>query len=217
MIATRARVIGLTGGIGTGKSRVAELLRQLGAAVECSDLIVREIQAPGGRALGAIAETFGAEYLTADGALDRAKLGALVFADATARVKLNAIIHPMVYVELTERLKRHADAGVPVVVLDIPLLLEGRKAGRGSGAAIPFDEVVVVYADEATQIARVMARDGLSRADAELRVRAQLSIEEKRAMADTVIDNSGPWERTEAQVRELYARWLREREASART
>jgi dephospho-CoA kinase len=207
MPATRSRVIGLTGGIGTGKSRVLDLLRALGAAVECSDLIVREIQAPGGRALGAIAQTFGTEYLTADGALDRAKLGQLVFADPVARGKLGNIIHPLVYLELTERLKKHAQAGAPVIVLDIPLLLEGRRAGRGSGAGIPFDEVVVVYASEATQIARVMARDGLSRTDAEARVRAQMPIEEKRAMADTVIDNSGAWETTERAVRELWERW----------
>jgi len=213
----RVRVVGLTGGIGTGKSRVAELLRQLGAAVECSDLIVRELQAPGGRALSAIAQTFGAEYIGPDGALDRAKLGALVFKDPEARVKLNLIIHPLVFAELTERLKKHAEAGAPVVVLDIPLLLEGRRAGRGSGAGIPFDEIVVVYASEPTQIERVMTRDGLSRSDAELRVRAQLSIEEKRAMADTVVDNSGAWESTARQVRELWARWLRESAASAPT
>jgi dephospho-CoA kinase len=206
--ATRTRVVGLTGGIGTGKSRVAELLRALGAAVECSDRIVREIQAPGGRALGAIADTFGKEYLTPEGALDRPRLGQLVFADPAARRKLNDIIHPLVFLELSERLKRHAQAGAPVVVLDIPLLLEGRRAGRGSGAGIPFDEVVVVYADEATQIARVMARDKLSRADAEARVRAQMPIEEKRAMADTVIDNSGSWERAEHEVRALWKRWV---------
>ena len=217
MATSRSRVIGLTGGIGTGKSRVADLLRALGAAVECSDLIVRELQAPGGRALGAIADTFGAEYLTSEGALDRPKLGQLVFADPAARRKLNDIIHPLVFLELSERLKRHAQAGAPVIVLDIPLLLEGRRAGRGSGAGIPFDEIVVVYADEATQIARVMARDGLSRADAEARVRAQMPIEEKRAMADTVIDNSGAWEGTERAVRELWVRWLRERAESART
>jgi dephospho-CoA kinase len=124
-----------------------------------------------------------------------------------ARGKLGNIIHPLVYLELTERLKKHAQAGAPVIVLDIPLLLEGRRAGRGSGAGIPFDEVVVVYASEATQIARVMARDGLSRTDAEARVRAQMPIEEKRAMADTVIDNSGAWETTERAVRELWERW----------
>jgi dephospho-CoA kinase len=216
MPAGRSRVVGLTGGIGTGKSRVLELLRALGAAVECSDVIVREIQAPGGRALGAIADTFGAEYLTADGALDRPKLGQLVFADPTARRKLNDIIHPLVYLELTDRLKKHAQAGAPVIVLDIPLLLEGRRAGRGSGAGIPFDEVVVVYADEAAQISRVMARDKLSRADAEARVRAQMPIEEKRAMADTVIDNSGAWDATERTTRELWARWARERADTAR-
>jgi dephospho-CoA kinase len=196
---------------------VLELLRELGAAVECSGRVVREIQAPGGRALGAIAYTFGAQYLFADGSLDRLKLGQLVLADPAARGKLGDIIHPLVFLELAERLKRHAESGAPVIVLDIPCLLEGRRAGRGSSAALPFDDVVVVYADEATQIARVMARDKLARADAEARVRAQLPIEEELALANTVIDNSGSWENTQRAVRELWARWLRERAESAPT
>jgi dephospho-CoA kinase len=202
-------LIGLTGGIGSGKSRVADLLRGLGAALECSDLIVRELQAPGGAGLAAIVETFGREYLTAEGELDRAKLGKLVFADAGARMKLNALIHPLVTRETQARVAAHRARGVPVIVVDIPLLLEGKKAGVGSGAVLPFDLIAVVYATEDHQLERVMARDGLSRADALARMRAQLPIEEKRALADVVIDNSGPWENTEKQVRELYASWLR--------
>jgi dephospho-CoA kinase len=201
-------LIGLTGGIGTGKSRVSELLRRLGAAVECSDVIVRELQAPGGAGLAAIVETFGRDYLTPEGELDRAKLGKLVFADAGARMKLNLLIHPLVTRETQARVAAHRARGVPVIVVDIPLLLEGRKAGVGSGAILPFDLIAVVYATEEHQLERVMARDGLSREDALARMRAQLPIEEKRALADVVIDNSGPWEDTEKQVRELYASWL---------
>lgn len=202
-------LVGLTGGIGSGKSRVADLLRALGAAVECSDEIVRELQAPGGAGLAAIAEAFGPDVLTPSGELDRPKLGKLVFADPAARLKLNQLIHPLVTRELVRRAAEHRARGVAVIVLDIPLLLEGKKAGVGSGAVVPFDLVAVVYASEEQQLGRVTARDGLSREDALARMRSQLPIEEKRVLADVVIDNTGAWEATEKQVRELYAAWVR--------
>jgi dephospho-CoA kinase len=200
-------VVGLTGGIATGKSRVANLLEDLGAGVVCSDRLVREIQAAGSEALDEIAESFGAEYILASGELDRAGLGALIFQDADARQRLNSIIHPRVTQKMAERLEAFRQEGVPVVVLDIPLLLEGKKAGRGTGALLPFDEIVVVYANEQKQVERLMARDRLSPQAAIARVHAQMPIEEKRAMADVVIDNGGDWQKTEEQVRELYQRW----------
>ena len=200
-------VVGLTGGIGTGKSRVAELLRSLGAALLCSDEIVRELQAPGGEALQRIADTFGAEYLLPSGELNRARLGELVFNDSAARLKLNAIMHPAVTRELSRRLEEQRATGRKLVVIDIPLLLEGRRAGRGAGAVLPFDLILVVYADEATQVERVMTRDGLTREAALARVSSQLSIDEKREMADVVIDNTGAWEDTEKRVLELWASW----------
>ncbi len=200
--------IGLTGGIGTGKSRVAELLRTLGAAVECSDEIVREIQASGGAALAQIAATFGETYVLPSGELDRARLGELVFRDPDARRKLGNLIHPLVYRELARRLEAHRQREVQVVVLDIPLLLEGRQAGRGSSALLPFDLILLVYADEETQLERIMARDGLSHEDALARIRSQLAIEEKRALADVVIDNSGKWEATVQRVQECYEQWV---------
>ncbi len=203
-----SRLIGLTGGIGTGKSRVAKLLEELGAAIECSDLIVRELQAPGGAGLLAIAEHFGDAYLTAAGELDRAKLGDLVFSDPEARQVLNGIIHPLVFGEFDRRIQRHRTAEVRVIVIDIPLLLEGKQAGRGSGALLPFDEIVLVYAREEQQLRRVMERDGLPEKDALARIRSQLSIEEKRALSDVIIDNSVDWEKTDRQVRELYETWL---------
>lgn len=208
MAGTKSLVVGLTGGIGTGKSRVSALLEELGAAVDCSDKIVRELQAPGGAGLRAIVEAFGREYLTAGGELDRAKLGKRVFEDREARLRLNLLIHPLVTAEHQRRVAAHRARGVPVIVLDIPLLLEGRKAGVGTGAIVPFDLVVLVYATEAQQLARVVARDGLSPEDARARIASQLPIEEKRALANVVIDNSGAWEATEKQVRELYAGWL---------
>ena len=200
-------MVGLTGGIGTGKTRVADLLRELGAAVECSDQIVRELQEPGGEVLAAIVAEFGREVLLPSGELDRAALGERVFNDDPARTRLGNLIHPAVYRELLARMEAHAAAGVPVIVLDIPLLLEGVKAGRGSGARLPFDLIVVVYADEKTQLERVLARDGLSREEAEARIRSQVPIDEKREMADVVIENSASWSITEKRVRELYKTW----------
>jgi len=216
MTAFGSILIGLTGGIGTGKSRVAELLRSLGAAVECSDAIVRELQAPGGEGLAAIVATFGREYLTDAGELDRPKLGKLVFDDAGARVRLNLIIHPLVTRETQARVAAHRARDVTVIVADIPLLLEGKKAGIGSGAVLPFDAIAVVYATEEQQLARILARDALSREDALARIRAQLPIEEKRAQADVVIDNSGSWEATEKQVRGLYADWVKRAKSGLR-
>ena len=208
MAGTGSLLIGLTGGIGTGKSKVADLLERLGAAVDCSDKIVRELQAPGGPGLRAIVEAFGAQYLTPSGELDRAKLGKLVFEDRDARLRLNLLIHPLVTAEHQRRVAAHRARGVAVIVADIPLLLEGKKAGVGTGAILPFDLVVLVYAAEAQQLERVMARDRLSAEDARARIASQLPIEEKRALADVVIDNSGAWEVTEKQVRELYESWV---------
>jgi dephospho-CoA kinase len=209
-------VVGLSGGIGTGKTRVAELLRALGAAVECSDQIVRELQEPGGEVLEAIVETFGAEFLTPEGELDRGKLGERVFGDEETRATLGKLIHPAVYRELLRRMQAHTKAGVPVIVLDIPLLLEGRKRGAGSGALLPFDVVAVVYAPPEIQLERIIARDALPEEQAQARIDSQLPIDEKAGLADVVIDNSGDWEQTASQVRKLYTEWASGRLESPR-
>jgi dephospho-CoA kinase len=204
------RVVGLTGGIGTGKSTVARLLESLGALVIDADAIVHELQAKGAPLLAKIAAAFGPEILRPDGSLDRERLGQLVFADPAARKRLNDLVHPAVGLEMLRRLEAAKASGTPLVVLDIPLLLEGRAArgadpGRARTASDLVSEVIVVYAREEQQIERQMARDGSSREHATQRIRAQLSIEEKRKLADHVIDNSGTLEDTERQVRELYA------------
>ncbi len=205
------RVVGLTGGIGTGKSTVARLLASLGAVVIDSDVIVRELQAAGTPLLAQIVATFGPEILEPGGALDRKKLGERVFSDAAARRRLNALVHPAVGVETQRRLEAAKAAGAALVVLDIPLLLEVRAARRSDPDRPPTasdlaGEVIVIYAPEATQIARQVSRDGASPEHAAERIRAQLQIEEKRRLADYVIDNSGSLEDTERQVRELYAK-----------
>jgi dephospho-CoA kinase len=198
-------IVGLSGGIGTGKSTVARLLTALGATVIDADAIVHELQAPGSPVLAEISEAFGDGVLDAGGALDRAALGAIVFRDPDARARLGAIMHPRVGAEMARRLAKARDADVKLVVLDIPLLFEGRKAGAGGAAQLAFDATVLVYAPEELQIERQLARDGCSREEALRRVRAQLPIEAKRAMADHVIDNSGSLGETEDQVRALYA------------
>jgi dephospho-CoA kinase len=156
--------------------------------------------------LDEISAAFGPAVLDAAGALDREALGAIVFRDGDARRRLEAIVHPRVGAEMARRIETARAAGAALVVLDIPLLFESRKAGRGGAALLPFDATVLVYAPEAAQVARQIARDDHDGEEALRRVRAQLSIEEKRALADHVIDNSGPVEGTERQVRELYAR-----------
>ena len=126
-----------------------------------------------------------------------------MFEDRDARLRLNLLIHPLVTAEHQRRLAAHRARGVAVIVADIPLLLEGKKAGTGTGAILPFDVIAVVYATQAQQLERIVARDKLAPEDARARIAAQLPIEEKRALADVIIDNSGPWEATEKQVREL--------------
>lgn len=200
------RRIGLTGGIGSGKSTVARLLAELGAVVIDADRIVQELQAPGTPLLAEIVRAFGPGVLRADGALDRPALGALVFQDAGARARLNRIVHPPVVEEMVRREREAREAGAPLVVLDVPLLLEGRRAGTGIGSRMGFDAVVVVWVPETTQIERTVARDGCSRDEAVRRIRAQMPLEEKRGLADHVIDNSGTPEETARQVRALHAK-----------
>jgi len=198
------RVVGLTGGIGTGKSTVARMLEELGAVVIDADAIVHELQAPGTPLVGAIAEAFGSDVVDASGALDRKTLAARVFGDPDARRRLNALVHPPTAAEMARRLEAARARGVPLVVLDIPLLLEGRQGGAGAASALPLDAVIVAYAPEEVQVQRACARDGVDPEQVQARLRAQLPIEEKRALADRVIDNSGSREATRRQVEALY-------------
>lgn len=194
------RIIGLTGGIGSGKSTVARLFEARGAVVIDADAIVHELQAPGSPALHEIEAVFGSEVIDGDGALDREKLGAIVFRDADARRKLNAIIHPRVGVEMARRVAAARAADTPLVLLEIQLLLESRGSRAGAADPLGIEAVVVVYAPEETLIERQIARNGYGRDEAVRRLRAQMPIEEKRALADFVIDNSGDLAETERQV-----------------
>lgn len=190
-------VIGLTGGIATGKSSVTRILRDLGAPVVDADAIVHELQAPGMPVTAAIAREFGPAVLRPDGSLDRPALGRLVFADPARRMALEAIVHPAVRERMWAEVERHRQGGRPAVVLDVPLLIEG-------GLHRLVDRVWLVYVDTDTQIARLITRDGLTPLEARQRIAAQLDLEAKRTHADVIIDNRGSLAATRAQVADAW-------------
>ncbi|WP_405580260.1 dephospho-CoA kinase [Streptomyces sp. NBC_01190] len=193
--------VGLTGGIGAGKSEVARLFASYGAVLVDSDRIAREVVAPGTEGLAAVVAEFGPEVLAADGSLDRPALGAIVFADEDRRKALNAIVHPLVGRRSAE-LRQHA-APSAIVVNDVPLLTE-------NGLAAAYDLVVVVDAAPDTQLDRLVRLRGMSEDDARARMAAQATREQRLAVADLVIDNDGPLEALEPQVRAAW-RTLAER------
>lgn len=200
------KLIGLSGGIGSGKSTVARMFRELGATVIDADAIVHELQAKGTPLLAKMVEEFGPGILNTDGALQRKALGALVFQNPQALQRLNALVHPAVIQEMGKRIQAAASADAEIVILDIPLLFEGKKKGSGSAAQMPYAATLLAYVPQAVQIERTMARDQCSRDEAKQRIAAQLDIEEKKALADFVIDNSGSLETTQTQVREIFER-----------
>lgn len=177
-------VFGLTGGIGSGKSLVASLLRERGVPVVDADELAREVVAPGSEGLDQVLAAFGAEMRGSDGQLDRKRLAALVFSDEAARKRLNGLTHPLVRRLSQERFAELERQGVQLAAYDVPLLFE-------VGLEAALRPVVLVAASEATQIERIMARDALSLADARARVAAQLPLAEKRKRADYVLDNDG--------------------------
>jgi len=186
--------VGLTGGIASGKSLVAAELAARGAIIIDADVLAREVVEPGTPALAAIVERFGSQVLT-DGQLDRSRLGEIVFADPLARRDLERIVHPAVRARAIE-LERCAE-GAAVVVHVIPLLVE-------TGQQQNFDFVVTVDVDQETQIQRLMARNGFSRAEAESRIAAQATREDRRAAADVVLDNTGTLARLRDQIAALW-------------
>ncbi len=202
-----ASVLGLSGGIATGKSTVARFLSSLGASVIDADAIVHELQAPGTPLLDEIAEAFGSDLIDPEGRLDRNALGAVVFRDPTARKRLEEIVHPKVIATMAERVAGAQATDTPLIVVDIPLLFERSENSSSRGSTPSFDATVLVYAPEQLQIERLMNRDGCDREAALQRIRAQLPIESKKAMADIVIDNSGSLEETQDQTRMLFERF----------
>jgi dephospho-CoA kinase len=191
------RVVGLTGGIASGKSTVARMLRELGAEVIDADQVAREVVEPGHPAYHDVVKTFGREVLDANQQIDRKKLGAIVFADAEKRKELNAITHPRIADLTARKMATLAARGVPVAIYEASLLVEnGVHKGLGG--------LIVVAASEENQIARVMKRDGLSEAEARSRLAAQLPLSEKVKAATWVIHADGTLDDTRAQVVSLW-------------
>lgn len=191
------KVVGLTGDAGSGKSTVALMLQEFGAQVLSADAVARAQAVPGSPVFEEIVRVFGAEYLTAEGTLDRRKLAGLVFRDESARARLNEITHPPVIEAVRREVEAARRRGPGVLVVEVPLLFE-------TGCAALFDQVWVVTADRPVKIARLMER-GLSRDLAERMLDSQFPEAEKAAHADRVIDNSGALEATRDQVRKLWA------------
>jgi dephospho-CoA kinase len=199
--------IGLTGGIGAGKSTVARRLAELGATLVDADVVAREVVQPGSPGLAQVVATFGPEVLDADGALDRSKLGSIVFGDPDARRRLNAILHPLI----GRRTAELVDAAAPdaVVVQDIPLLVEGSMAPS-------FPLVVVVHAPVEVRVRRLVAERGMTAEDAHARIAAQAADDARRAAADVWLDNSGSPDAVRAEVDRLWRHRLVPFEANLR-
>ena len=193
------RIIGLTGGIASGKSTVARMMEKLGAAVIDADQLSRDAVVPGMPAHAAIEAEFGPSVLNPDGTINRAALGSKVFADPDARRKLEGITHPAIARLAEERLNMLRSNGVAVAVYMAPLLIEAGVAGR-------VDEIWVVYLDRETQLARLMRRDGIGMEEALLRIDSQMPMDEKRGYGKVVIDNSGPVEDTKRQLLQAWER-----------
>ncbi len=201
-------MVGLTGGIASGKSTVAGFFRARGVPVVDADEVARAVVEPGTPGLAEIVDAFGTDILDEAGGLDRQKLGAIVFADARARARLNALIHPRIAAESARRMSELAEGDAPYLIYEAALLVE-------NGIHRGFDALVVAAVDLSTQIDRIMKRDGLDWRDAEARVDAQLPLEDKVAAADFVITTDGPYAQTEQQVEEVH-RALLERLATKR-
>ncbi|MGW6416782.1 dephospho-CoA kinase [Streptomyces sp. NPDC055055] len=199
--------VGLTGGIGAGKSEVSRLLVSYGAVLIDADRIAREVVEPGTPGLAAVVETFGDGVLTGEGTLDRPKLGSIVFADPERLAALNAIVHPLVGARSAE-LESRAGSG-DVVVHDVPLLTE-------NGLAPLYDLVVVVDASPETQLDRLVRLRGMAEPEARARMAAQATRENRLAVADLVIDNDGPLYALEPQVRKVWDELERRAETPAR-
>ena len=192
------RVVGLTGGIGTGKSAVAAILRELGVTVIDADEATRAVQARGTDGLNRLAQEFGSSIITPDGDLDRSRLADIAFKDPDARLRLNAIVHPLVRQWMAERQQEAFERGDELVVMDIPLLFESRGAGA-------FQTTILVYAPEELQLRRLMELRGMTDEQARQRIAAQMPIEEKRRLATHVIENSGSLEQLRTRVRQVLA------------
>lgn len=193
-------IAGLTGGIATGKSTISGMFRKEGALIIDADRIAHEVVKKGAPAWQKIKAHFGDRILLPSGEIDRERLGGIVFHDARQKENLNRIVHPFVFQKMEEKIEKVRSVNPrAVVILDVPLLIE-----TGMHRTLP--EVILAYAPESMQLARLMARDNLAEADAQARIRSQMPIDSKMRMADIVIDNSGSLDVTRKTVRDVMGR-----------
>ncbi|NLJ78164.1 MAG: dephospho-CoA kinase [Tissierellia bacterium] len=194
------RLIGITGGIATGKSTVSNIIREFGYMVIDADDIAREVMEKGMPAYRQVVNSFGEEILMPDGSIDRKRLGDIIFNDPKYRKRLNNIVHPHIFMRMKELIEEYSNEG-NIVFLDIPLLIETMEGIQDSG--IPLDEIWLVYTDESTQLQRLMKRDCIDRSEAIGRLRSQMPIESKRKYATRIIDNRGDLDILNRQMNKL--------------
>lgn len=193
-------IIGLTGSIASGKSTIAGMLKSYGFPIVDADLVARQVVEPGSETLAKIAEAFGPEVISADGTMDREKVGAIIFHDPEQRTVLNSIIHPAIRAEMIRQRDEHVANGEQVVVMDIPLLFESKLQHF-------VEKILVVAVSESVQLERLMKRNLLDEVDAVARIKSQLPMQEKIDGADAVVYNDGTVEESEQQLKEILASW----------
>ncbi|RDI44236.1 dephospho-CoA kinase [Falsibacillus pallidus] len=193
-------IIGLTGGIASGKSTVSRMLEARGFPIIDADVAAREAVKPGQKALEEIEAAFGQEVIQPDGMLDRAKLGSIVFHDDEKRKTLNGIVHPAVRSWMNGKKEEYIQNGSNTIILDIPLLFESKLTYMA-------DKVLLVYVDEKTQLHRLMERNGLSESEASARIHSQMPLKQKVELADAVIDNNQSLDHTESQLADILGSW----------
>lgn len=194
-------VIGLTGGIASGKSTVSNMIKEMGITVVDADQISRDVVELGKPAYNKIVEVFGVGILREDHTLNREKLGSLIFSDQKKREQLNEIVHPEVRKEMLQQIKEEKELKSSAVVLDIPLLFESKLTYL-------VDKTILVYVDEQTQLKRLMERNDYKEEEAKLRIQSQLPLKDKRKLADEIIDNNGSLEYTHTQLKAVLNKWI---------
>ncbi|SOC03146.1 dephospho-CoA kinase [Ureibacillus xyleni] len=193
-------IIGLTGSIASGKSTVANMLKEYGLPIVDADLVARQVVEPGTETLQKIADAFGQDVLTADGAMDRAKVGSIIFHDESKRKVLNDIIHPAIRSEMLRQRDEHVANGEKTVIMDIPLLFESKLQHY-------VEKILVVSVSEETQLKRLIERNQLSDEEAKARISSQLPLSIKEQGADAVINNNGSIEETKQQLDDILKNW----------
>ncbi|MFB7637607.1 dephospho-CoA kinase [Peribacillus butanolivorans] len=194
------QIIGITGGIASGKSSVSLYIQELGFTIVDADVASRAVVEPGEEAYHQVVKAFGEDILLVDGNIDRVKLGSIIFHDQEKRLLLNSIVHPAVRNWMRLKTEKALAAGEETVFMDIPLLFESKLT-------FMVEKTLLVYVDERVQLERLMNRNGLSETDALARIQSQMPLADKKVLADAVIDNNGKLEETKKQVKTVLCNW----------